>query len=293
MEFFQPHEASDEARIHLVTDAILEWDSNVIIMNGGGFAAAAAQLQEMFPEVKFILIEAAPYGEAAENLAAILFAEEQAGFLAGYAAVMEGHRSLGFMGCTGSHRALPTVVRYGHGFLQGAEYAAAALGLEEGAVTVRYTYLGRFARYSAHTTVAADWFADGVEVIFATNSDANMAAMTAARDAGGLVIGADIDQSLAGDFVLTSAVKALDRSVYEMLTGILNGEFRNGMRRFDASNNGIGLSMENSHFQTFTQAQYDAIFSLLADGTVRVDDTVSDSPAGVLDLRFVTLYFIN
>lgn len=47
----------------------------------------------------------------------ILYAEEQAGYLAGYAAVNEGYTQLGFMGGI----AVPAVIRYGYGFIQGAD----------------------------------------------------------------------------------------------------------------------------------------------------------------------------
>ena len=266
---FQPHSDSDEARIDLITDAIDYWGVNIIVMQSHHFINTSATVQELFPDVKFILLDATPAYEAADNLVAIHFAEEQAGFLAGYAAVMDGHRSLGFMGGIPD----PSVVRYGYGFLYGAEYAAAALDLTEGEVTVRYTYLGNFAPSPDHAMMAAAWFEDGIEVIFAAAGHAGFSVISAATYAGALVIGADDDQSGAGEVVLTSAVKMLDAVVYDMLTDILHGEFAGSVvHRFDASNRGIGLPMENSRFQTFSQAQYDAIFRLLADGTIVVDD---------------------
>ncbi|MCL2564104.1 MAG: BMP family ABC transporter substrate-binding protein [Oscillospiraceae bacterium] len=270
VERFQPHADSDEARIDLITDAIDWWDANIIVMQSNHFTNASAVVQDMFPDVKFILLDATPADGPAENLVAIHFAEEQAGFLAGYAAVMDGHRSLGFMGGI----AVPSVVRYGYGFLYGADYAAAALNLAEGEVTVRYTYLGNFAPSPEHVMMAAAWFEDGVEVIFAAAGGGNFSVISAAHNAGALVIGTDDDQAGAGGVVLTSAMKMLNVAVYDMLTDILYDEFIGGrILRFDASNDGVGLPMDTSRFQTFTQAQYDAIFGLLADGTVVVDDT--------------------
>ena len=279
---FQPHLDSDEARIDLITYAIDYWGANIIVMQSHHFINASAAVQERFPDIKFILLDATPAGGAAENLVAIHFAEEQAGFLAGYAAVMDGHRSLGFMGGIAD----PAIVRYGYGFLYGAEYAAAALDLTEGEVTVRYTYLGDFAPSPDHAMMAAAWFEDGIEVIFTAAGHAGFSVISAATYAGGLVIGADDDQSGVGEIVLTSAVKMLDAAVYDMLTDILHEEFIGGrILRFDASNRGIGLPMDTSRFQTFTQAQYDAIFALLADGTIRVDDTHHE-----IVLHLVVLY---
>jgi len=94
----------------------------------------------------------------------------------------------------------------------------------------------------------------------------------AAEAAGTSVIGVDVDQSGLSDTVITSAVKGLDVSVYDMLTDLLNDSFNGGqILRFDATNDGIGLPMNNSRFQTFTQAQYDAIFNRLANGDITVN----------------------
>ena len=100
------------------------------------------EAQTKYPDVSFIIIDAQPVkdGEAKleDNVLSIFYAEEQAGYLAGYAAVTEGYRNLGFMGGI----AVPAVIRYGYGFVQGADAAAKDLGLAAGDVSVKYTYVG-------------------------------------------------------------------------------------------------------------------------------------------------------
>jgi basic membrane protein A len=272
-EFFQPDSADDVARVDLVMDAIERWGANIVVLPGFHFIESSAEMQEIFPDVKFVILDATPAGGAAANTAAIHYAEEQAGFLAGYAAVLEGYRNLGFVGGI----AVPAVVRFGHGFLQGAEYAAETLELDAGEVTVQFYYLGAFAPSPEAQTMAASWFAGGTEVIFAAAGGAGFSVIAAATDAGASVIGVDVDQSGAGDVVITSAMKALDVSVYDMLTDFMNGTFTGGEIRFDAAINGVGLPMDTSRFQNFTQAQYDEIFALLAAGTITVDDVVADT----------------
>ena len=56
--------------------------------------------------------------------------------MAGYAAVKDGFTKLGFQG----GMAVPEVIRYGHGFPQGAEVAAKEMGLAEGSVSMMYNY---------------------------------------------------------------------------------------------------------------------------------------------------------
>ena len=288
--FFQPHAGDDVARVDLVADAIAA-GANIVVLPGFHFINSSAEMQAMFPDVKFVLLDATPAGGPASNLAAIHYAEEQAGFLAGYAAVMEGYRNLGFMG----GNAVPAVVRFGHGFLQGAEHAAASLGLAEGRVTVNYFYIGSFAPSPEVATMASAWFAGGTEVIFAAAGGAGFSVISAAEGAGASVIGVDVDQSGAGEVVITSAMKALDVSVFDMLTDFMNEEFRGGVElMFNAAVDGIGLPMHTSRFQNFTQAQYDAIFALLANGTIVVNNVVTPSVTEAnLPLSLVTVVELN
>jgi basic membrane protein A len=279
-DFFQPHVADDVTRIDLI-EATIEGGANILVLPGFHFESSLYDAQDMFPDTKFVLLDASPRRDGVArieaNVAAIHYAEEQAGFLAGYAAVMEGYRSLGFMGGI----AVPAVVRYGHGFVQGAEHAAASLGLAEGEVTISYHYLGGFAPDPAHATTAAAWFAGGTEIIFAAAGGAGFNVITAADAAGASAIGVDVDQASVGESVITSAIKALDVSVYAMLTDFLEGNFRGGEQRFDATIDGIGLTMDSARFQNFTQAQYDAIFAQLASGAVTVSSSLEMSDLAI------------
>ena len=275
--FFQPHEASDVARIDLISSAI-NGGANVLVLPGFHFQASLYEAQDLFPETTFILLDASPARDGnvriEDNLVAIHYAEHEAGFLAGYAAVMEGYRNLGFMGGI----AVPAVVRFGHGFVQGAEYAAYSLGLSYGEVSISYHYLGQFAPDPAITTTAAAWFASGTEVIFVAAGGAGFSVFSAAEGAGASTIGVDVDQSGDSSSVITSAVKGLDVSVYDMITAFLNGEFPGGREFiYDASINGIGLTMETGRFNNFTIAQYNAVFERLATGDITVSDSLNMS----------------
>ena len=270
-QFFQPASADDEARINLVEDAIETFGADVIVLPGFHFIDSSYRMQNYFPDVQFILLDASPSGAISSNLVAIHYAEEESGFLAGYAAVMNGYRQLGFMGGV----AVPAVVRFGHGFLQGAEYAAASLGLDAGEVTVRYHYAGSFAPDPAVTTLAGSWYAAGTEVIFAAAGGAGFSVITAAEAAGASMIGVDVDQGGVSDVVVTSAIKGLGPSVYLMITEFVNDVWRGGNElTLDASVNGVGLPMESSRLTNFTQAQYDAIFGRVASGAISVSSSI-------------------
>jgi len=274
IEFFQPGTATDEARIDLVENVVENFGANIIVLPGFHFIASSYRMQEYFPDVKFVLLDASPAGGIRSNLVAIHYAEEESGFLAGYAAVMQGYRSLGFMGGV----AVPAVVRFGHGFIQGAEYAANALGLAAGDVTIRYHYVGGFAPDPAVTTQAGSWYATGTEVIFAAAGGAGFSVIAAAEAAGASVIGVDVDQADDSTVVVTSAIKGLAPSVNAMLNDFLNDTWRGGQElMFNAAVDGVGLPMATSRLQNFTQAQYDAIFAQLANGTIRVNNSLEMS----------------
>ena len=287
--FFQPHSADDAARIALMEEAIGS-GYNVLVLPGFHFIESVYEAQDYFPDVRFILLDAIPAGpdgvRIEPNVVAIEYDEHEAGFLAGYAAVIEGFRNLGFTGGI----AVPAVVRFGHGFIQGAEHAANELGLGEGDVTINYHYFGLFAPSPEFQTIASSWFAAGTEVIFSAAGGANGSVIAAAEAQNSWAIGVDVDQGWMSERVISSAMKALNNSVYDMLTDILNNSFNGGRAiTFNATNNGIGLPMESSRWQNFTQTQYDAIFSQLSSGSVRVDGSLDMTTI----LNAVNLVIVN
>jgi len=268
-QFFQPTAADDAARIDLIEQAV-EWGADVLVLPGFQIANAVQEAQTMFPDVTFIILDAAP-DTIGNNVVAVFYAEHESGFLAGYAAVRDGFTNLGFMG----GNAIPPVIRFGHGFILGAEHAAQQMGLAEGDITINYHYLGSFAPSPETATMASAWFTAGTEVIFAAAGGAGNSVMSGAEGSGGLVIGVDSDQSNQSSTVITSATKALDVSVYDMLTEIEGNNFRGGRAvTFDASMDGVGLPMNTSIFATFNQAMYQSIFSDIASGAVVVNDSL-------------------
>ena len=275
-------------------DLAIQGGARLIVLPGFLQQPAAYIAQDVFPDVTFVLVDGYPHDpetgqtRLGENSVAIIYSEEHSGFLAGYSAVMEGHRSLGFMGGV----AVPQVVYFGHGFLQGAQHAAAELGLDAGDVSVLYLYTGTFSPSPEVQTTAASWFTvSEVDVIFVAAGGAGFSVMAAAEANNGLVIGVDVDQYHESETVLTSALKELGNAVYSIISDWNAGTLETGTSRmFDASNSGIGLPMATSRFERFTQEQYDEILATLAEGGLSIlrDHTASIDDLG-LDLLNVTL----
>jgi len=287
-KYYQPAEQSDDAYLTTI-DLAVRGGAKLIVTPGFLFEAPVFVAQDRYPNVHFVLVDGVPHSadystfKTGSNTVGVLYAEDQAGFLAGYAAVKDGNRRLGFVG----GMAVPAVVRFGYGFVQGAEYAAQELGLASGSITVNYHYTGGFAATPEAQTLAASWYNNGIDIIFACGGAVGNSVMAAAEQAGKKVIGVDVDQSGESPTVITSAMKGLQPSVYACVADFYAGKFPGGQTlTFSAANDGVGLPMASSKFQTFSRADYDAIFKKLADGAIpRMENLDSEGSPVVVPVR--------
>lgn len=279
--YIKPEEASDAGYLAAI-DLAVEGGANVIVTPGFLFEVPIHEAQTKYPDVKFILLDGAPhtadYSDTTigTNVASVLYAEQESGYLAGYAAVKDGMTKLGFMG----GMAVPAVQAFGYGYLQGAEAAAAEMGLADGAINVTYHYTGNFEENDQNKATAKTMYQEGAEVIFACGGSVGKSVMSAASEAGAKVIGVDVDQRYDSDTVITSATKGLGASVVSVLESIADGkfdEFAGKTTYFNAANDGVGLptkvldgSSDNAfdRFTKFTEEDYKAVFETLASGDV-------------------------
>ena len=279
-KYYQPAEQSDTAYIDSIGLAV-KAGAKVIVCPGFLFEVPIHTVQTEYPDVNFVILDGVPHAgdwvpDIAGNTYSIFYAEEEAGFLAGYSIVKEGYTKLGFMG----GMAVPAVVRFGYGYVQGAEYAAHELGLTD-SVQIKYTYVGNFNATPENQAKAASWYNEGTEVIFACGGAVGNSVMKAAEAADTKVIGVDVDQSQESDTVITSSMKNLSKSVYDALAAYYGGSFPGGTSvTLDATVEGVQLPMENSRFETFTQTDYDGIYGKIVGQQIEImndADVVEDS----------------
>ena len=266
-KYYKPTEVSDSAYLAAI-DLAIQGGAKVVVTPGFLFEPAIYEAQDLYPDTKFIILDGTPHTpdystfRIESNVYSIFYAEQQSGFLAGYAAVKDGYTKLGFMG----GMAVPAVVRFGYGFVQGAEYAAKEMGLDS--VEIKYHYTGDFAATPKNQTTAATWYADGTEVIFACGGKVGNSVMAAADAAGAKVIGVDVDQSAESETVITSAKKELGISVYAGLQSYYDGAFKGGVSEvLDITVDGVGLPFATSRFNTFSEADYNSIYDALVADT--------------------------
>ncbi|MBC8591454.1 BMP family lipoprotein [Wansuia hejianensis] len=311
--YIKPEEASDAGYLAAI-DLAVQGGAKVIVTPGFLFEVPVHEAQTKYPEVKFILLDGAPHEadsfdpDIKENVASILYAEEQSGYLAGYAAVKDGMTHLGFMG----GMAVPAVQAFGYGYLQGAEDAAEELGLEDGAIKAIYHYTGDFEENDTNKSTAKAMYQEGAEVIFGCGGAVGKSVMSAASEANAKFIGVDVDQRYDSETTITSATKGLAASVISVLEAIYKTEswadFGGKSTVFDAKNDGVGLPTTVigdekadafDRFKSFDKAQYEELFGRLKGGEIEVKRSIevkdpsgnatADELTSQLDLKKVTV----
>lgn len=266
-KYYQPTEDTDAARMEQI-DLAVKGGAKVIVTPGFLFEKTIGEAEEKYPDVKFILIDGNPVDKdgnvhVADNAVGITFAEEQAGYLAGYAAVADGYTKLGYMG----GQPVPAVVRYGYGFVKGANDAAKELGET---VDIKYGYAGGFSPTPEIQAKAAGWYSSGTEVIFACGGGIYSSITAAAEAADKAVIGVDVDQSAESKTIVTSATKGLSTAVQKELKAFYDDKFPGGESIIlGAKDDAVGLPMDTSKFKKFNKEQYDKLYSELKEGKIK------------------------
>ena len=292
-KYYKPASDSDEDRVAMIESAIDE-GFNVVVMPGYAFAKAIASTVNNYSDVKFIALDVSEYDlteagltEIPANLYSAVYKEELCGYMAGYAAVKLGYSKLGFLG----GMAVPAVIRYGFGFLQGADAAAAETGAQ---VSVNYAYGNQFYGDPDITAAMDTWYKDGTEVVFACGGGIFTSAAEAAAKVNGKVIGVDVDQAgiIDGTYgegmTVTSAMKGLAPTVKTLLTAVSEDKFADyggkvealGLVSGNPEENYVQLPSATTQFNdTFTADDYKALVADMYSGKITVSDDITASAA--------------
>ena len=310
--YYKPTSNDTAGRVASVELAIAE-GHNVIVMPGYAFGGTIAEVTGDYPDVKFIALDVAK-GDLLEggvalkgeeydynpdnwnledyvymdNVYCAIYQEELSGYMAGYAAVKLGYTKMGFLG----GMAVPAVMRFGYGFVQGADAAAAELGIT---VDIKYAYGNQFYGDADITAVMDTWYAGGTEVVFACGGGIYSSAAEAAKKVGGKIIGVDTDQKPIIDgtygegMTVTSAMKGLAPTTIDTLTDVIvNGNWDNYKGKIanlglisgdDATLNYVQLGATQFADGKFTEADYAALVKGMFDGTIVVSNDIAAEPA--------------
>ena len=287
-KYYQPanaDKATDADRIKAMTDAC-EAGAEVLVTPGFLQETALKTVAPEYPEVQFVFIDGWDMG--IDNIVSVAYQEEQAGYFAGYAVVMEGYTKLGYSGGGGGNN--PACIKYGYGFVQGASAAAAAKDVE---VEMRYSW-EHGSTFSASPELAAmlkGWYDAGTEAIFVAGGSMFNSGKDAAESAETALIGVDVDQSFQSEAVVTSAMKDLAGSVISTLDKYYTGgALLNGAITLGAADNAVGIPTDTWSFENWTVEDYNALYEQVKSGEIVVDadSTVADPATKELpNIKFV------
>ena len=303
--YYRPTEDSDAARLEQMDNAVND-GAKAVVVAGYLFGSSIAEAQAKYPDVEFLALDVSTVdlGDTApaENTALITYKEEQAGYLAGYAAVYDGYKELGFLG----GMAVPAVIRYGYGFVQGADAAAAELGQN---IEINYFYGGQFYGDANITSRMEGWYSNGTQVVFACGGGIYTSAVEAALKNNGYVIGVDVDQNYIGangvadgtyayNPFITSAMKGLSEAVNTALADIdagswgdiagSNGNF--GLE--DGDYIGLPTDADSWNFESFTTDEYEEVKGKIKSGEITVDNSSDDATKPTVS-EFTTVNYIQ
>lgn len=272
--------------------AAAESGAGLVVCRGDDMAAALYGIQNNYPTVSYLMLDGEPHTEdytayaTADNTTCVLFSEEQAGYLAGYAAILEGYNRLGFVGA----EAMPDIASYCNGYLQGVEAGAREQGVQ---ASVDVWYVGGYEAGETITSHVGGWYEDGVQVVMAVGDGVLEGILPAARDAGAWVIAADWDATSIDERVLTAAVKnysvVVQKQLYRYFTNGGWGERGGASVRLGVSESAVGLPLSVWRFSAFEQDSYEKEYVRLYGGDVKVErysdtDTLPDTPNVAVDL---------
>ena len=308
----KPGDNNTAARVAMIDAAVAE-GYNVIVMPGYAFAGTIVEAAPKYPDVKFIaldvglgdLLEAGVTAKGEKydynpdnwkledyvdmsNVYCAIYQEELCGYMAGYAAVKLGYKELGFLG----GMAVPAVVRYGFGFVQGADAAAKELDTQ---INIKYAYGNQFYGDADITAAMDTWYAAGTEVVFACGGGIYESAAEAAAKVNAKVIGVDVDQAgiidgkYGAGMTVTSAMKGLYPATYDTLKDVIvNGNWDNykgkiatlGLVGADPEANYVQIPMGSTQWADgFTKDNYKELVAKMFKGEIKVSNDISAMPA--------------
>ena len=276
-KYYQPangDQATDDDRYDAMKAAV-DGGAKVVVCAGFLQETALKKAAAEFSDVSFIFIDGYPVsdddGNALANVAGISFKEEQCGYFAGYAVVKEGYTKLGFTGGGGGTN--PACCRYGYGFVEGANAAAAEMGVN---VEVNYSweYGASFSPSQELQTMASGWYETGTEVIFCCGGNMFQSVSAAASANDAYVVGVDVDQSFSSDTVVTSAMKGLADATKWAIAKVYDGTWSDiggKATSLGVEDNAVGLPTATWSMTNYTVEEYEELFQKVVSGELTID----------------------
>jgi basic membrane protein A len=234
---------------------------DLVIASGFFLGGALANVAAQYPDVNFTIVDYSypdPFGvpegvvgnaECIPNVQGQIYKTDQAAFLAGYLAA--GMTKTGTIGYFGGAK-IPTVTIFGVGFQQGMEYYNEVHGTDVQLIgwdneTGEGLFTGDFSDLTKGKEATESLFDEGADIFIPVGGLIGSPGFDVARERGGYGIWVDVDGynllTESQDVMLTSVMKNMDNSVFDVIDATLNGNFDGcGVYVGDLANEGVGIA---------------------------------------------------
>lgn len=257
-------ESAREERLRTFADA----GYDPIIAVGFAYAASIGKVAEEYPDVHFAIIDDSSV--EADNVASLVFAEEQGSFLVGAAAALKTETDqIGFVGGVET----PLIQKFEAGYVAGAESVNPDIEVDVTYLTQVPDFSG-FADPAKGKTAAQGMYDNGADIVYHASGGSGGGVFEAASESGNWAIGVDSDQYNTADpsvqeSILTSMLKNVNVAVYEYLSQVNDGDFPSGVTTYDLAVDGVGYSTSGGFVDDIVD-QLDELKQQIIDGEISV-----------------------
>jgi basic membrane protein A len=256
-------ESAREGRLQQLVDA----GFNPVIAVGFAYSPSVAKVAAENPDVDFAIVDDAVEGE---NIANLLFAEEQGSFLIGAAAALKSESgNIGFVGGVET----PLIKKFEVGYEAGAKAVNPDIEVQARYLSQPPDFSG-FGDPAKGKTTAEGMLDGGADVVYHAAGGSGGGVFEAASAAGAKAIGVDSDQALTADdsvkdVIITSMLKNIDVAVYTYLEAVAEGEAPTGPTTYDLAADGVGYSTTGGQVDDIAD-KLDEYKQQIVDGTIKV-----------------------
>lgn len=245
--------------------ACVRHGAGITIGIGFNMQDAMDSIATAFPKNKFAIVDVDVTGlkHKPKNVEGLLFREQQAGYLVGYAsglwAKSHGGKAVGSVG----GQKIPPVDRYIAGFQFGAKKSDPGIKTLNG-------YSQDFVDQAKCKEIALNQIAQGADVVFQVAGGCGLGALDAAHEKNVFGIGVDADQGYLGSWVMTSALKKVDVAVSTAIENAKAGTLKGGVNaEYGADVNGVGYGKWSSKVPASIKTAVAAQLKLLIAGKIK------------------------
>ncbi len=253
----------------------------LVIAVGFLMTNATWKVAKQFPNVKFAIIDGAPANDKGDtenlpNVANLFFAEQEAGYLVGVIAGTMAKDKVGAAThntvCSMGGIPIPPVDKFIAGYQEAVKTISPTTKIILG-------YSNDFVDQQKGKEVGLNHISQGCDILFQVAGGSGLGYIQAAKEKNVYAIGVDADQSeVAPNVVITSALKRVNKAVYDTTKAVQDGKFKAGDNLFNSAVDGVGYGKLASVVPANAKAAADQALADIKSGKIKPTTTISVKP---------------